>query len=66
MAFIDLNQKGAGIVRCDACQTSFSVDVDRINDLLEFSEQLLQEDAHGLLGKRIPKQARVECKVAYR
>lgn len=47
----DLSLKADAPVRCEACKASYTVDVERLNNLIEFSEQLLQEDAHGLLGK---------------
>jgi hypothetical protein len=47
----DLSLKADAPVRCEACEESYTVDVERLNNLIEFSEQLLQEDAHGLLGK---------------
>ncbi|KAH8079697.1 hypothetical protein HD553DRAFT_326416 [Filobasidium floriforme] len=46
----DLSLKTDASVRCETCQESYTVDVERLNNLIEFSEQLLQEDAHGLLG----------------
>jgi hypothetical protein len=49
----DLSLKADAPVRCEACKESYTVDVERLNNLIEFSEQLLQEDAHGLLGESL-------------
>jgi len=50
---IDMNTIGPVSVKCEPCGVSYQVDMNRFKSLVEFAEQLLQEDAHGLLGERL-------------
>jgi hypothetical protein len=47
----DMNTIGAVSVKCEPCGVSYQIDMNRFKSLVEFAEQLLQEDAHGLLGE---------------